>query len=241
VALGRVKGTSKFFPNNSLGDACGLCRFQEVVGAEGDQERIVLGAVIIMLQSFVFCSPIIRFASTHVKEALRRLSDVLGGGSRSAEVSRDHIFVPPPEIPGKNGTVTQSLSQRSLRLPNHTASRKSLRPGRAASVASVLSNASLHLEMDSGSGTIGPELLTPSDVALGMLLVPGLDVEGEDMEKNVTATGDHQGTVQQDDDSPPIRVVVPVQPKEESVRQSLYSYPISDRQVSPGGDPTIAC
>ena len=231
MALGRVKGTSRFCPNNSLGDACGLCRFQEVVGAEGDQERIVLGAVIIMLQSFVFCLPIIRFASTHMKEALRRLSDVIGGGSRSAEASRDHIFVPPPEIPGRNGT--------SLRLPNHTASRKSLR--RAASVASVLSNASLHLEMDSGSGTIGPELLTPSDVALGMLLVPGLDVRGEDMEKNVTATGDHQGTVQQDDDSPPIRVVVPVQPKEESVRQSLYSYPISDLQASPSGDPTIAC
>jgi hypothetical protein len=55
------------------------CRFQEVVGEEGGQERNALGAVIILLQMFVFCSPVIPHMYTHAG-TLRRLSHYLGCG-----------------------------------------------------------------------------------------------------------------------------------------------------------------
>lgn len=41
------------------------CRFLEVVGQEGTQERIALGIVLVLLQSFVFGAPFLRFLLVH--------------------------------------------------------------------------------------------------------------------------------------------------------------------------------
>jgi hypothetical protein len=57
------------------------CRFQEIVGENGAQERIVLGVVIILLQIFVFCSPVIPNVYAHAGTILRRLSHYLGCGA----------------------------------------------------------------------------------------------------------------------------------------------------------------
>jgi len=56
------------------------CRFQEVVGDEGGQERNALGAVIILLQIFVFCSSVIPHLYTHAGTHFRRVSHCFGCG-----------------------------------------------------------------------------------------------------------------------------------------------------------------
>ena len=163
-----------------------------MVGEEGDQERIVLGAVIITLQSFVFCSPIIRFASTHLKELLRRLSDVLGGGGRRVDAARDPIFYSadshvsnswlhfkedPSQLCQSIGTVSPELVSPTVTTSDvalgmlQTDLKVQPPPGRPP-------RRSLVKEEPGGSGTVSPELLspivTPSDVALGM---PQTDLE----------------------------------------------------------------
>jgi len=153
-----------------------------VVGEEGDQERIVLGAVIITLQSFVFCSPIIRFASTHVKELLRRLSDVLGGGGRLVDAARDPIFYSADSLvsnswlhfkedPCGTGTVSPELVSPIVTTSDvalgmlQTDLKVRPPPGRPP-------RRSIVKEEPGGTGTVSPKLLspvvTPSDVALGM-------------------------------------------------------------------------
>lgn len=45
-----------------------------MVGSEGDQERKALGVIIILLQTFVFLSPLVRFLATNSKKILANLS-----------------------------------------------------------------------------------------------------------------------------------------------------------------------
>ena len=61
-----------------------------MVGEDGAQERIALGAIIILLQSLVFFSPVISPMYTHADGLLRRLSLYLGcGESRRSRKSTE--------------------------------------------------------------------------------------------------------------------------------------------------------